>query len=287
MRTASRIVVAVALALAGCKAAPEVAPEAAGPELVDQAFEITSQSLTDCDVKLTGVVASAEQAVTVEKARFEFVVDGEVRRSAEKALGLAVPAGGQATFTLTETLGYVKDEADLKAMDARGGSLLTALRGTLTVSAEVPAVGDQPPSKRTWELEFARSKDVRTPRLPHLKLREFEAGRFADDEVQAVFHLGVDNPNPFPLSLTGISYAVTVAGKEIKQGTLGAGEKLSPSSTGVFDVTATVSQDTHGKDVVKLIKGLRLPFRLTGALTTPLYVEPLEASGEIKLNPQR
>lgn len=273
--------------LSACKTAPEAGPEVAAPELVDQNFEIVSQSLTDCDVKLTGTVASAEQAVTIEKAKYEFVVEGNVRRTGEKALGLAVPAGGQAKFSLDETLTYVKDEEDLKAMDARGGSLLTALRGTLVVSAEVPATGDAPAGKRTYELEFARSKDVRTPRLPHVKLREFEAGRFAEDEVQAVFHLGVENPNPFYLSISGVAYVLTVAGKEMKKGTIGAGEKISPSSTGVFDLTVTVNQDSHGKDVVKLIKGLKLPFTLSGALNAPMYVEPLMAEGEIKLNPPR
>lgn len=273
--------------LAACKTAPELGPEKAPPELVDQNFEITSQSLTECDVKLTGTVASAEQNVTIEKAHYEFVVDGEVRRSGDKALGIAVPAGGQASFTLTEALRYVKDEEDLKAMDARGGSLLTALRGTLTVTADVPAEGGAPASKKTYELEFARSKDVRTPRLPHVTLREFEAGRFADDEVQAVFHIGVENPNPFYLSISGVAYVVTVAGKEMKKGTIGAGEKISPSSSGVFDITVTVNQDSHGKDVVKLIKGLKLPFTVSGALNAPMYVEPLTAEGEIKLNPPR
>jgi len=208
----------------------------------------------------------------------EFVVDGEVRRSGRKALGIAVPAGGKADFSLEETLTYVKDEDDLKAMDARGGSLLTALRGTLVVTAAGP---------KTYELPFARSKDVRTPRLPHLKLHEFEAGRFAQDEVQAVFHLGVENPNPFTLSISGITYVVTVAGKEVARGTIGAGEKISPSSTGVFDVTVTVNQDTHGKDVVKLIKGLELPFTVSGTLRAPMYVEPLTAEGRIKLTPPR
>lgn len=272
-----------ALTLVACRGAPEAGPTVAPPELVEQNFEIVSQSLTECDVKLSVVVASAEQPVTVVKARYEFVVDGEVRRSGEKALGIAVPAGGQAPFSISETLGYVKDEADLKAMDARGGSLLTALRGTLTVEGEARADGTKP----TWQLEFARAKDVRTPRLPHLKLGEVEAGRFADDEVQAVFHLEVVNPNPFYLSISGVTYAVTVAGKALKSDTIGAGEKISPASTGVFDVTVTVNQETHGKDVIKLIKGLTLPYSVSGTLKAPLYEEPLAAEGDIKLPPPR
>lgn len=279
-----------AASLAACKSTPEAGPEAAPPELVDQNMEIVSQSLTDCEVKLTGVVASAEQAVVIEKAHYEFVVEGDVRRSGDVTLNIEVPAGGKADFTLDETLTYVKDEEDLKAMDARGGSLLTALRGTLTVKAKGPPAAEGAegaPGPGSYQLEFARSRDVRTPRLPHVKLREFEAGRFAEDEVQAVFHLGVENPNPFYLSISGIAYSVTVADKLLKSGTIGAGEKISPSSTGVFDVTVTVNQDSHGKDVVKLIKGLTLPFTVVGALNAPMYVEPLSATGEIKLNPQK
>lgn len=280
----ARLAVAVALAsLAACKSAPETRPELAPPSLPQEELQVVSQNLTDCAVKYEGTIESPDQAVTVEKAVYEFVVDGAVLKKGEKALGLSIAAGQKASFALEESFTYVKSDEELKAMDARGGSLLAALRGNLVVKVTVPAAGDQPATTQSLEVPFARSKEIRTPRLPHLKLIEFEAGRFSESEVQVVYHVGVVNPNPFTVSLSSLVYTVDISGKQVSKGTLGAGERVSPASTGVFDITATANEETHGKDIVKLIKGLVLPYSLNVAMNTAMYTEPLEAKGEIKL----
>jgi hypothetical protein len=263
------------LSLAACKSGPEVVPEAEPPSLPEQKLEIASQSLTDCQVKLVATLQATTEPVIAEKALWEFVVEGEVRRSGEQPLSLSLAAGEKGTVELDQKLTYVKDTDDLKAMDARGGSLLVALRGDLVVKA-----GD-----RQLKVPFAQGREVRTPRLPHVKLREFEAGRFSETEVQAVFHVGVVNPNNFVLVMNGLTYQVEIAGKKVNEGKMGAGDKLSPASTGVFDLTGTINEETHGKDVKKLIKGLVLPFVLSGTMSTDLYDEPLDEKGEIKLNP--
>jgi hypothetical protein len=278
---------AFVLAGAACQSAPTVRDEAAPPTLPLQDFQVVSQSLTDCAVKFSGTVEAATEAFTVEKAVFEFVVDGAVLKQGELPLNLKVEPGGKADFTIDERFTYVKDEAELRALDARGGSLLVALRGQVVLRVAVPGEGQTPASTRTLELPFARAKDVRTPRLPHLKLVEWEGGRFSETEVQVVYHLGVVNPNPFAVSMQGLDYAITLAGKEVAKGTIGAGEKVSPASTGVFDVTAMLNEGTHGPEVKKLIKGLVLPYTLGGTLRAALYTEALAAKGEVKLTPPR
>lgn len=268
-----RVAISLVLLLVACKTAPEVVADVPPPTLPQEDFAVVTQSLTSVDVKYTGTVLAAGEAVTIEKAAWEFVVDGAVKRSGDAAINVSAQPGAEAKFELTESLIYVKDEAELKEMDVRGGSLLLALRGTLFVKA----------GNKTWELPFARSREVRTPRLPHLKMIEFEAGRFSDVEVQATFHLGVVNPNPFQVSLSGLDYAVTLSGKQVTKGTLGAGERVSPASTGVFDVTATLNEESHGKEAAKIVKGRVVPYVLSGTLRAPLYEEPLESQGEIKL----
>lgn len=271
--------------LAACKSAPEVVAEVAAPELAKEDFAVVSQSLTQADVQYTGTLAAGGAAVTVEKAKWEFVVDGAVKSSGEEKLGLSAQAGETVDFKLDETLQYVKDEEELRQMDTRGGSLLLALRGTLFVNVVVPATNETPASTRTVELPFARAKEVRTPRLPHLKFQDFEAGRVDDKglEVQALFHLGVVNPNPFQVSIAGIDYTVELAGKEVNKGTIGAGERVANASTGVFDVPGTLSEATHGKDAVKIVKGLVVPYVIKATLRSQLANEQLENKGEIKL----
>lgn len=278
-----RVLVGSLMVLAACKTAPEVVADVTPPSVPQEDFVVVTQSLTQVDIKYTGTIAAGTEPVTVEKAAWEFVVDGTVKRSGETKLGLSAAAGASVDFTLADSLTYVKDEEELKAMDTRGGSLLLAMRGTLFVTIPVAAVGDKPASKKTVELPFAKAREVRTPRLPHLKMMDFEAGRFSDTEVQAVFHLGVVNPNPFQISITGLDFAATLSGKVVSTGTIGAGERVSPASTGVFDVTATLNEETHGKDAAKIVKAALIPYLLKSSLHAQLYSEDLESRGDIKL----
>jgi LEA14-like dessication related protein len=277
------IVVALSLVCA-CRSAPTVRPEAEAPALPAEDMAVISQSLTDSSVKLTGTVKAGSENLVVEKASYEFVVDGQVVKQGEQPLNLSVAAGATADFALEQSFTYVKDADELKAMDARGGSLLLAIRGDLVLKVTTPAFNELPAETREEKLPVARSKEVRTPRLPHVKVVDFEAGRFSESEVQAVFHVGVVNPNPFPVVINGLTTQVQLAGKQVVDGKQGAGDKIAPSSTGVFDVTATMNEETHGKDVKKVIQSKIVPYAVTGKLDTALYSETLESKGDIKLN---
>lgn len=278
-----RSMMLLVLSLAACKTAPEVVADVTPPTLPQEDFAVVTQSLTQVDIKYTGTIAAGSEPITVEKAKWEFVVDGTVKRSGEDKLTLSAAAGQTVAFELDESLTYVKDEDELKAMDARGGSLLLAMRGTLVVTVPVAASGDKPASTRTIELPFAKSKEVKTPRLPHLKLVDFEAARFSENEVQAVFHIGVVNPNNFQISIAGLDFTAQLSGKEVTKGTIGAGDRVSAASTGVFDITAMLNEDTHAKDAAKIVKGLVVPYLLKSSLRAQLYSEELESKGEFKL----
>lgn len=282
MKRSSPLLLCLVFAVVGCKTAPEVI-EATPPTVPQEDFVVVTQNLNQVDVKYTGSVEAGSDPVTIESAKWEFVVDGTVKRSGEDKLGLQAAAGQRVDFSFSESLAYVKDEEELKAMDARGGSLLLAMRGTLVLKVNEPARGETPAGVRTIELPFAKSREVRTPRLPHIKLVEFEAGRFSEVEVQATFHLGVVNPNPFEIRISGIDYSVSLSGKEVNKGTIGAGERANGSATSVFDVTATLNEESHGKDAGKIVKGLVVPYVLNATLKTALTSEVLESKGDIKL----
>ena len=158
-------------------------------------------------------------------------------------------------------------------MDTRGGSLLCALRGTLFIKGPL----------KTTQVPFARSRDVRVPRLPHVKFQELEAGRYSDDETGVTFHIGVVNPNPFDVKLTSLNYKVAIAGKPVADSEIGKGDKVSPSSTGVFDIEAKANVETHGPEITKLIKARVLPYVITGELVTELYSENFEFKGNLNL----
>jgi hypothetical protein len=261
-----------ALALTACKSGPEVKAVGA-PELTAQDLAVAEQGLTEFKVRFTGKV-SAPEAATIEKATYELVVDQKVVKKGEEKLGIAVAAGQTADFSLEESSAYVATAEELKAMDTRGGSQLAAVRGKVTVRM----------GQKAYDLDYARSREIRVPRLPHAKVHEIDAARYSPDEANATFYLGVDNPNPFPVKLNGLKYTISISGKQLAEGVLGKGEKVSASSTGVFETQFAINQETYGKEVTKLIKTLTLPYVVKGDLTGDLFTEPFEFKGDIKLN---
>jgi LEA14-like dessication related protein len=257
-----------AVLLTACATA-EVKHDLPAPVLDNQDLQVVSQSLTEFHLKLVGKLKCADTC-TATRAKFELVVDSKVVSSGEQNMNVQ---GGD--FALDQTSKYVSSADELKAMDARGGSLLAALRGTLTVTQ----------GGKSFNVDFARSREVRVPRLPHAKFQELEAGRFAEDEAAITFHIGVWNPNPFELRLDEIKYDVSVAGKKIGDGTIGRGERVSPSSTGVFDIETKIDAATHGdKEIKALIKSKVLPYEVSGSMAAELHSETFDFKGDVHLN---
>ncbi len=270
--------IAGALLLTGaCKSAPDLAGDTAQPAVPNQSLQVVSQTLSDCTVKLSGTLESPDLELTVHKAIVELVVDGVVLHTREEDFKVIVPAGESRPVDLPETFTYVKDRAELIALDARAGSMLVTVRGQLVGSLK-GADGVRP-----VQIAFAHSKDLRTPRLPKVKLVDLEAGRFSESEVQVLFHVGVVNPNPFDIMLTGLSYEAVLGGKKIAESFVGKGERVSAASTGVFEVQVALNEETYGAAVKHLIKSMVVPYSLTGKATTALSDATLEAKGEIKL----
>ena len=263
------------LALVACRTAPAARPENA-PTLLALELQIPSQGLTDFTVRAEGQVHCPE-AATLERATFELVVEGKVVQSGELPLSAAVAPGGSAPFVLERTGRYVGSAAELKAMDARGGSLLIALRGKLWVKR----------GSTLDVLEYARSREVRVPRLPRIKLHDLDAARYAKDEANGTFYLGVFNPNPFPIKLSGVTYQLSIAGKRLAEGTLGEGESVDQAATGVFEVAFAATPASYGPGLERLIAGLSLPYVLEGELKGDLLSEPFKLEGKIQLNPTK
>ncbi len=273
----ARVVMAVlAVAVTACKSGPEVR-EPGAPTLLSEELTVTNQTLTDCSLKYSGRLESPDVELTLQNATIELVVDGVVLNKREQTLVLAVPAGSPRQFEFDEMFTYVKDAAALEALDTRGGSMLVAMRGVLNGTIQTPS------GPQIVQLPFARSKELRTPRLPRVKLLDFEAGRFSESEVQVTFHVGVVNPNPFEVLMTGLSYQAVLGGKQVAQSFVGKGERVAPASTGVFDVAVALNEETYGPEVKGLIKSLVVPYSLTGKMTTVLSTAELDARGEIKL----
>lgn len=267
-----KTLVAMCGVLAGCAAAPVV--KAVDVAVPFQELAVVTQGFKDVRLRLVMRATAPEDAV-VTGVDYELVVDEKVVKKGHADLNVALKAGSEsADFAIEETAVYVATPEELKALEARTGSVLMALRGTLHVKASASQV----------TAAFARSREVRLPKLPKVKLTEVEGARYSDKEASTTFHVGIFNPNAFVITTRGATYTIDIAGKRVAEATLGAGEKIGAGTTGVFDVQVMVGEGTHGKDVGRLIKGLVLPWKVSGTLKAELVEEPFEFNGSLKLN---
>jgi hypothetical protein len=265
-------VLGAAIGVGGCATRPDPAPDAPPPELASQELQL-QQDLTTFNLRFEGEVKSVRPAI-LQRAKWEMVVDGKVVKSGEQPLGVQIAENGAGTFELRATSRYVATREELQAMSARGGSLLAALRGTLFLIRD----------GKVLELPFARSREVRTPRLPTVRLQEIDGARYSEQEVDVHVWLGVVNPNPFPLAVSALDFTAQVAGKEVASGALTRADSIHPAATGVFEISFEVTERTHGPEVRGLIKSLTLPWSVSGSLRGDLYTIPYKVDGIMRLN---
>ncbi|QRK09081.1 LEA type 2 family protein [Archangium violaceum] len=278
MRSAPRAIVhllTLAAWVAGCASTPSAAPMAP-VSLGAEETRVTTQGLTEMGLSYSGQLTSPGPAV-LEKADYELVSDGQVVETGTAPLGVTLTPGAPTPFSFQADAAYVRTPEDLRALSERGGTLLVALRGTLTVRS-----GDA-----VQTLPFAASRQVRVPRLPVVKLEGLDGARYSEEKVDLMVRLAVENPNPFPLRLEGLSWALTVGGRKLSQGTQGRYDTVDAAATGVYPLEVAVTKETWGQDVRALIAKGTLPYEIAGELTGPLVRVSYSLSGDVKLNVSR
>lgn len=266
--------VALAALGPGCASAP---PRPTGtPALVAQQTSVTAQDMTDVTVRFSGQLTHPGPAV-LERADYELVSEGRVVKAGSAPLGVPLAPGQPTAFSFEERATYLKGPEELRALGAREAPLLLALRGTLTVRA----------GEVLQTVPFAASREVRAPRPPEVVVHSLDAGRYSDEEVQLILRLGVRNPNPFPLRLEQLSWALQVAGRPLGEGTLARAVTVGASSEGVYPVEASVTRASWGPEVKALLSRGSLPWTLRGELTGPLLRVPYTLGGDVKLQVPR
>ncbi|HVG60774.1 MAG TPA: LEA type 2 family protein [Hyalangium sp.] len=244
------------------------------PTLELQEATVPTQNLTEATVHYAGQVVSPVPGV-LERADYELVSEGAVVKTGTAMLNVPLTPHQTASFSFQERAPYVRSLEDLKALSSQGGTMLLALRGTLTVRS----------GQDVQTLPFAASRSVRVPRLPEVVLESLDAARYSATEVNLTLRVGVKNPNPFPLRLSQLTYNLWVAGKSLGEGTLAKGDTVEASATSVYPLEGSVSPSTWGSEAKGIIAKGVIPYTLEGELTGgPLLKVPYSLKGSVKLN---
>lgn len=296
-RTRVALVLAVAGVLGGCASTPEARVNTEGVEVKLRRIEVENASFEQMDLKVIllasnptdvplglnggevsvriagpGAPQPEEGATPVEGADEggDLSVEGIV--TGDKITGVA-PTGTLEALQSTEI--PVRLSLPLPADAEALGRLLAWLRMTLEVNGVVRVEGNPVP--------FAGTREVATPRLPRVVVKEAQVASVDRGQKGVVFFaLGLDNPNPFAITVDQFAWGATVGGKTLLPVGEGSVERVPPSSVATFEDTLQLNPETYGKDVRKLLQQPRVPYRLDGYFEFRGIKRNFEFDGEME-----
>lgn len=282
-----------ALTLLGCASTQDARPSAEGLDVKLRRVEVESASFEDMKLKVI-LVASNPNAtpLALEGGEVALRISGpgapENQENAESegetesdlsgivtgksATGVA-PTGVLAAQATTEI--PVMVTLPLPAEADALGRLLAWLRMTVEVEGAIIAAGTR--------LSFSGAREVATPRLPRVVVQEAQVASVDRGEKGvAFFSLGLDNPNNFDIVVDKFAWGAKVGDKELLPVSEGSVERVPPSSVATFEDTLQLTSETYGKNVRKLLRQARVPYRLEGFVDIRGIHQPFVFEGEME-----
>jgi LEA14-like dessication related protein len=250
----------------------------AAPKPVEKAAAVSAETekLVDRDQTLGGFQAVATVRVkntgdlgaTASAARYELVVDGKVTHKGELTVSAELPAGGEADLEVPVPYEYARTEEELLSLAQRKEPLSYAVRGVILTSG--------------GEVEFAKAGAARTPRLPLLSLETIEAVNRKSEGLDVTAIVDLENPNPFPVPLKGLSWKLSLGGQPAAEGVLGKKDVVKAASHIKYEISVHLEAEKV-KDRKELTAGGSVGYVLEGELDVGLTRVPLSSTGQARL----
>lgn len=276
VRTAGWISALTATGLiVACVSTPDgpVAPEVRRAEVIK--VEITEQTFTDFAGAIhVKVDAGADPNVVADAARWSLAVKGENLTEGRLDLSQRIPGGGT-VLTIPFRAPYAPTDEALGALLETPSSLPGFFQGVIEASM----------GGTKLEYAFSHTAFVRSPRVPRLKMFHVEAAKFQEQkEINLVFLVDIENPNPFEVRFEGIDYDILVDDQTIVQkGVAGVKTRVPPGSAARIEIPLTLDQENF-KDVARLVKvPTTASYRIEGDARLGLGHIPFELEGPIDL----
>lgn len=254
---------------AGCAGAP-VAKEPVSAKTDVPKIETTDQSFTAFTAVAHVRIPAPGRAVHATRATYELLVGEERQSLASGSMELAVDVPAEGGLVPVAVPSPYAPEDGLGEVLEREAPLPFILRGSVATDDD-----------RVWE--FSRAGMVRTPRVPLAKVWHVEASA-QDKEISLVFFVRVENQNPFDLALEGLTFDLSVDGKElIKQGKAGRKQVIPPSSTAQLEIPYVLGEKNFPAIAQVIRSKRRMEYYIDGVIRLGIGHIPIELTGPIDL----
>jgi LEA14-like dessication related protein len=122
---------------------------------------------------------------------------------------------------------------------------------------------------------------------PTFTLKEVSVTKISLQEIDFLFGIEVQNPNPFDLKLRGFEYKAYLAGEEVGGGRLEKEVLIAKSSSTLVQIPLQAELKNLGNPLGLVLSGRDLSYKIEGAAIVNARLGtatiPFSQSGEIKI----
>jgi LEA14-like dessication related protein len=267
----------VPVVLAACAGGRGEGAGAGSEDVQAGPLKVTEQTLTGFSVEaMIDLTNSSKEPLQISGATFELLVDDRPMNSGTLSFNQILESGGLTSLKIPAQAEIAKDEATLAPWTARGEQAIPLLlRGELQVNLE-----GRP--RESWP--FARTGELRAPRLPVAKINDAEAARYENNEIGLAFYLGLDNQNPFPIHIKSATYKIVINGKQVAEGIASVGDRIPASKMAEYEVLARLSPAQFGPELHQLVQDNKLAYVKDGNVDLGIAQVPFKLSGDLKFS---
>lgn len=187
------------------------------------------------------------------------LLDGTVKPSG------SIPAGGTQIVQLPVIVQFAPLMQTLK--NVRPGSVLP-YKADFVLALDTPLLG-------RMDVPVSKSGEFPVPAMPDVEMASFSIGTLSLDQVSATARLQLKNTNQFPLDLTRLGVAFSLAGQDVARTSLARAVNLAPGQSATLEVPVAFSPRKLGGGLLNLLRGNQIAYKVAGAVEAKSRFGPL------------
>lgn len=142
--------------------------------------------------------------------------------------------------------------------------------------------------KRHWAILFAMMLTIMLTacssgpvQKPNISVRYAEISKLSFTQSSATFTIRVDNPNAFPIYLSGVDYGMSLNGHLVADGSYDASTKIPAGASKRLDMPVKIRIAEILTLIPSFLSQGQVKYDLVGKVRTPLISLPFKKTGGI------
>lgn len=195
-------------------------------------------------------------ALPIGAVAYDLASGSDTFLSGEALLNRAIPAGGSESFSVPTTVNFAELMRVINRV--KPGTVLPYEAG-LRLSADAPGLGP-------IHLPMTTTGELPVPSVPAVELSRVQWTDLSYTKAQAVLNFSITNTNQFPITVSQLTYGLSLASTPVAQAGLSQEISLNPSQSQGIVIPISVAPAKLGLAFFKMISGDGAGYKVAGTL---------------------